>query len=149
MRKYPLMRDFLSDCAARLSPEVCWVYPASTMSTGYSHYSDSGRDTSAHREAYRITYADPTLNVLHHCDNRACCNPAHLFQGTYKDNYEDAKAKDRHSRGERNGSAKLTPEAVRAIRGDTRPQVRIAADYGIRQTTVSEIKQHHLWSHLS
>jgi hypothetical protein len=104
----------------------------------------------AHIAAYLIANGQLPKGkyVCHTCDNPPCCNPSHLFLGTAKDNYEDSKAKDRHSRGERNGFSKLTADEVRAIRRDRRVQVDIARSYGIRQTTVSEIKRGNLWKHL-
>ncbi len=34
--------------------------------------------------------------VLHSCDNRICCNPAHLRYGTQRDNVHDAISRQRH-----------------------------------------------------
>jgi hypothetical protein len=34
--------------------------------------------------------------VCHHCDNRKCFNPDHLFIGTQKDNQVDSVRKKRH-----------------------------------------------------
>ena len=38
---------------------------------------------------------DSDLYILHHCDNRRCINPDHLFIGTQADNVADMRAKGR------------------------------------------------------
>jgi hypothetical protein len=53
----------------------------------------------AHRLAYKLFIGDLILPVVcHHCDWPGCCNPWHLFNGTYKDNIEDARLKGRLKR---------------------------------------------------
>lgn len=49
------------------------------------------------------------LYVLHMCDNPPCCNPAHLFLGTTKDNSEDMVSKGRQRKGD-NHPSRLYPE---------------------------------------
>ena len=141
------MREFLQLNESRPG---CWVYPSPQDRDGYAFYTENQRPTRAHRRAFEITHGNIPrgLYVLHSCDNPPCCNPAHLFVGTAADNARDAMKKDRHSRGERNGISKLTAAQVLAIRSDKRAQIEIAADYGIRQTTVSEIKRGNRWAHI-
>jgi hypothetical protein len=51
-----------------------------------------------HRIMYTIVNGPVSsdLDVCHSCDNRLCCNPAHLWVGTRKQNMEDCLAKARH-----------------------------------------------------
>lgn len=131
--------------------DCCWEWPGFRDKDGYGRTKLNGKTTIAHRVAFILANGEipEGMYVCHRCDNRARCRPEHLSLGTAKDNYEDAKAKDRHSRGERNGCSKLTAEQVIAIRRDRRTQMVIAAEYGIRQTTVSEIKNGNRWGHLN
>jgi HNH endonuclease len=94
-----------------------------------------------------------TAYVLHRCDVPACVNPSHLFLGTAADNAADAKAKDRHVRGERNGCAKLTDADIREIRaryaqgGITQEQ--LGRQFGTTQVNVGRIVRGVAWTHLT
>lgn len=55
-----------------------------------------GRLEYAHRIAWEIEHgAPPSDCVLHSCDNRACANARHLFEGDRNVNNQDMIAKGR------------------------------------------------------
>lgn len=133
--------------SARREPNGCLVW------TGYRHPDGYGqvRSRKVHRLAWEAVNGPipAGMSVCHHCDNRPCFEVAHLFLGTQADNNADCIAKGRHraSAGEANGRAVLTAEQVASIKNDGRSQVRIAADYGIKQPQVSRIKRGESWAH--
>ena len=63
---------------------------------GYGRLKHKGK-WFAHRLAYYLaTGIHPgNLLVCHSCDNPPCINPAHLFLGTNKDNFDDMMKKGR------------------------------------------------------
>lgn len=67
---------------------------------------------------------------------------------TPKNNQLDRIKHGTSNRGERCAASKLTEDQARAIRTDTRLQRIIAAEYGVRENTISRIKSGKRWSHL-
>ncbi len=82
------------------APDECWEWQGRRSVRGDGVYTFKGH-TSAYRVAYYLANGDiaPGLCVMHACDNRACCNPAHLSLGTHADNMRDKVEKGRQWRG--------------------------------------------------
>lgn len=132
----------------------CWNWTASTQ-RGYGQIKipRTRRQIGAHRLSYqRNVGAIPKgMMVLHHCDNRVCCNPHHLFLGTAKDNATDMANKGRHLYGERNTQHKLIEADVNRIfdlRAAGLSQSHIAAVIGVGQMTVCRILNGLRWRHV-
>src|ERR1700682_4170790 len=97
----------------------CFNYVGSYSGMGYGRICVGGRaELKAHRVAYALAYQrDPMdLKVLHTCDNPKCCNPDHLFLGTYKDNNNDRAKKGRSVYGSRSPHAKLKEADIPEIK---------------------------------
>ncbi len=88
----------------------CWEWVGSRhVPSGYGRFGAGGLPFYAHRYALELKLGRSIgagLDSLHTCDNPPCCNPAHLFEGTAKDNSADARAKGRLSTGDRHRAAR-------------------------------------------
>jgi hypothetical protein len=109
----------------------------------------------AHREAYRLLVGPipEGLDVLHHCDNRPCCNPAHLYAGTSVDNMRDRDTRGRHvpTQGELHGMVKLSEANVHEIIAERATGTRgvdLARRFNVSQATVSFIIHRKRWRHV-
>ena len=87
------------------------------------------------------------LECCHNDGNPQNNHLSNLRWDTPKNNHADKVKHGTTNRGEQCGTAKLTLKQVRAIRQDTRLQRIIAAEYGVKDNTISRIKSFKRWAH--
>ena len=139
-------------------PTECWPWLAGRGGGeyDYGHIRHNGETINAHRVAWELTYGliPEGVCVCHHCDDRMCCNPAHLFLGTRADNNTDKAQKGRsfHPSGEKHGRSALTDVMVLEIRrlyaGGSVLQRELSATYGVSQQQISFIVNRRAWAHI-
>lgn len=142
--------------------DACWPWTGAVTHSGYGDFS-TGTFRRAHRAAYFFTSgAIPDgLCVCHACDNRRCCNPAHLWLGTQADNVSDMYAKGRRNgfkykarapkdiaRGEDHPCAKLDLAKVLIIRELPGTCASVGAMFGVSESQVHRIRKRQAWAHV-
>lgn len=140
----------------RRNDDECWPWLLTPGRMGYGRFKPTPKDQlSAHRTAWELTHGPiPSgLWVLHRCDNRRCCNPAHLFLGTPRDNTRDMMAKGRNvpppvrsgatANGAKLSEAEVLATLERLARGER--GAAIANALAVSQSAVSAIKHGKTW----
>lgn len=99
MSRYTKFPDFFE--ARILRTDTCWEWDGRFDGVGYGTIQKSynSPNLGAHRASWLLHNGDipDGMHVCHHCDNRKCVRPDHLFLGTAKDNLQDASRKGRLS----------------------------------------------------
>lgn len=150
---------------ARLIPEGgCLVWPrVRSQREEYGSIRIQGRKWGTHKLAWTLMHGPVPAGLLicHTCDNRRCCNPAHLFLGTKVTNALDMVAKRRHgpavhperiNRGEQVAQSRLTTAQVREIRaryaagGETK--IGLSREYGMSRYAIRAVIDRSTWAHV-
>lgn len=131
----------------KVSNKGCWeVVSHKPHKTGYIYL---WKDKTAHRLSY-ITFIGEVpdgLLVLHHCDNRKCVRPSHLFVGTNADNMQDKINKGRQPIGEKAGGSKLTEKQAKEVLDlkGRYTQRALSKMYGIAHSNIGAIHRRTAW----
>jgi hypothetical protein len=138
----------------RRGPQECWPWIGSQRN-GYGAIKHGDKVLGTHVVAFVIANG-PILEgriVTHDCDNRTCCNPAHLTSGTPESNVAEMNQRRRAPLpcGENKGNAKLNAETVASIFTMHRSGMsrrKIAAAVGVHDSTVRGIIERRRWQHV-
>lgn len=136
-------------------PNECWPWKGTIHEDGYGRTWINDRGYYAHRVIFnlanpgQIELASPTNKkakgfLMHLCDNRVCCNPAHLQVATIKENNDDCNQKGRRQlpRGEDHFRAVFTNEEAAKIlemRKQGRTATQIANEFGKNRSSVKAL----------
>jgi HNH endonuclease len=156
-----LKRELLGNIVKVDSPlgPPCWIWTGGLTSDGYGQWQLDGHPRRVHRLSYEIFVRSipAGMHCLHHCDNRACINPTHLYLGTNQDNVDDAIRRNRRRqgppmRGELHGCSTITDLRASeikflALEGHLYLH-EIANHYGVSDTVVDNIKAGRTHAHV-
>ena len=148
-------REFFEQVVLPYRGEDCLIWPFATDRKGYARLSVNNENCRVHRLACIAVHGAPPSSshqAAHSCGkgSSACVAPSHLSWKTPLENSADTKLHGTSNAGERHRSVKLTEAEVFEIRGRpmTESRVRIAKEFGVNPSTVSQVIHRKTWTHI-
>ena len=133
----------------------CWMWTGAVTSKGYGCIGvwmrDVGKMTIHH--THRVSWWlarriwPEIFFICHHCDNRLCVRPEHLFIGTAEDNVNDMDRKGRRAVriGENHPLHRLSKQNVSEIRGSSEGSRALSERFGVTRAHINDIRRGNGW----
>ena len=136
-----------------LGPEDCWPWRAGITGHGYGGVYVSTPSGLKWRGAHVVALELHTGQlrpkgsvVMHACNNRKCCNPAHLSFGSVSANVQQAFDQGRKkSTKHRAVLSELSVQRIKII-GRALSVVKIAKMFGVSSSSIHHIRTGRNWS---
>ena len=155
----PLEKRLWSKVDKSGGAEACWWWQAA-IAGGYGviflRKEENGRRrlAQAHRIVYELLIGPIPINkvLCHHCDNKLCVNPKHMFIGTEEDNAKDASLKGLLVPKSQDPRLRLDEATIKEIRNKASngaSLAKMARRYGVSVTAIFHIVHYDTWKHVS
>lgn len=141
---------------------MCWVWTACKNSSGGKHcrgeygFFVHPSGTLAHRYSWELHNGaiGIGLKVLHHCDNKLCIRPSHIFLGTSKDNIQDLVKKGLKitPKGESVIGHKLTEKAAIEIYNAPNTYgilIGLSEKFKVSRSTIKAVRMGKAWKQVT
>jgi len=139
----------------------CWNWIKCIDTGGYGAFKFNGKKVNSNRFSLMIKLGrniTPGMFACHTCNNRRCCNPKHLYEGTPRQNIEDSIKSGTYALGrisaygENTAMAKLSNKDVLSIldrlnHGESRAV--LADEYHVSYFTMRDIQTGRSWSRIT
>lgn len=135
----------------------CWPWKGGISKNGYGVFWLDGHSVGAHRMAWELVNGPMPVGMQgnHHCDNRACCNPGHLYPGTQRENQQDCVDRGRKvsapPHGSRQPNAKLSEvdavEIRRKYAAGLVSEAELGETFGVSRSTIEDVIAGKRWRH--
>lgn len=134
----------------------CWNWTGGLNPHGYGRLRVDGDWWQTHRLSYALHNGDLPRGALicHHCDNRRCVNPSHLYAGTPQTNADDmwSRQRNRTRRGEQVASHVLKESQIPHVRArwaSGESAILIAKEFGVTRSCIYAVVNRTTWKHVS
>lgn len=133
--------------------DTCWLWTGA-KSAGYGKVRRvflRDENILTHHYTWFLDHGYWPTYICHHCNNRACCRPSHLYEGTPKSNQQDRIKAGNGNEGSKHGMSKLTESKVllaRKLVADGHTQTSVAAKFGVAVTTICAVINGRAWTHV-
>lgn len=152
-RESPVEERFWAKVDKSGGPDACWNWKASVNPDGYGNFMWKN-EQRAHRVAWILTNGPISdgLSVLHEptrCNNRTCCNPAHLYLGTQFQNVHDMIKIGTKAciAGENHANSLLNTESIIEIRKSYNkvPVGYLVSQFKVTVGTIRDVAKGRSW----